>query len=157
MNPNETAVGDIIRSYLRKNRKLQYGIRTCEALALWEKTVDEYTGLHTQPLHIKDRIMYVKTDSAPLANELALRERELVQSINKELDMCIIDRMVFKSGRIQRKEPEKKIRVPRRKITVGEAKKIDEAVECLREDDLRDAFRRFLVCLARRRGKGNGK
>lgn len=152
MMGSETAVGDILKSYIRKNRRILYGIRVCEALDLWSEVNDGFTNSHTQPLGIKERVMYVRTDSAPLANELAMRERELVQTINKRLDTCLIDRISFKSGRIERKRSERKKEKPVRKITASEAKKIDDVVASLQDEGLRDVFRRFLRSVARRPG-----
>jgi hypothetical protein len=111
---------------------------------------------------VRDRILYVNTDSSALASELTLRGKELVKRLNRELGTPIIQRILFKQGRVAVKE-EKGLRnrcrgeeselrrseaAPR--LSAGTLKRIDSAVVVIEEEELREIMKRFLRAAARR-------
>lgn len=145
------SIREALDSYFMRNRRLAYKIKSLEVVKLWEKVVDGYVQKHTQATVVKDRVLFVHTDSTALANELSLREKELVNSINGKLHLPIIEKIVFKSGfiRIQKPIIDKKIKIDK-KLPLRTLQEIDCAVKGIKEEELRSILKSFLVASAKR-------
>jgi hypothetical protein len=145
------SIREALDSYFMRNRRLAYKIKSLEVVKLWEKVADEYVKRHTQATVVKDRVLFVHTDSTALANELSLREKELVDSLNKAMHLPIIEKIVFKTGfiGIQKQIIDKKNKIDK-KLTVRTLQEIDRTVKEIKEDELRSILKRFLVASAKR-------
>ena len=166
-----TTVASVLASYISGHPEFRYQVKIREALPAWHRISDEYTARHAEAVMVKDRILYVNTDSSALASELTLRGEELVGRINDELGMPVLQRIVFKSGRVARKddgEGQKKtsttgIKAHSRgmdeapRLSAGMLKRIDSTVKVIEEEELREIMKRFLRAAARRsRGREQG-
>jgi hypothetical protein len=100
---------------------------------------------------MKDQMLYVHTDSPALASELTLRENEFRNRLNRALNMDLVQKIVFRSGRVspavQQKETLKDLAPS---LTTAHVKKIEVAVKNIREDELREIMRRLLREIAKR-------
>ena len=116
-------IKDVLESYLAKNKHIGYRIKAAEALRIWGRISGDWLSSHSEAVHVKDGILLVKTDSPSLANELSLKQQELIEEINKELSSPLIEKIVFKSGFIKKnksKTAENSISVDKkRKLTMG--------------------------------------
>ncbi len=162
-------VRSVLEGYISRYPELQYQVKIREALRIWPAITDEYTERHTEAVMIKDRTMYVNTDSSALAAELTLREGELLERLNRELGISLLHRILFKSGRVSRKEesqggnagmhgdsgssedgeeapPEKGFT----RLTARTLKLIDSTVGVIDEEELRSTLKRFLRVIAQR-------
>lgn len=162
-----TTVGKVLSDYISGHPEFQYQVKIREALFAWHRISDDYTARHSEAVMVKDRILYVNTDSSALASELTLRWQEMLERINRELGTPILRRILFKSGRVARLEVKKGQKnlstgeesgprgldtTPR--LTAGTLKRIDSTVNVIEEEDLREIMKRFLhVAAARSRGE----
>ena len=158
-----TTVGSVLSDYIARHPEFRYQLKVREALPAWSRISDEYTSRHTEAVMVKDGILYVNTDSSALASELTLRGDELLDRLHRELGTRVLKRIVFKSGRIagyrkpspgEGKDPGGKGAAPR--LSAGVLKRIENTVGVIREEELREAMKRFLR-IAAQRNKGGGK
>ena len=149
-------VGSVLESYISKHPEFQYQVKIREALVAWPKISDEYTARHTDAVMVKDRILYVNTDSSALASELTLRGSELLKRLNRELGTPLLQRIRFKSGRVaSREEPKREEKGLRggeagSRLTARTLKRIDSTVRVIHEEELREILKRFLRGAAQR-------
>ena len=158
-----TTVGSVLSDYIARHPEFRYQLKVREALPAWSRISDEYTSRHTEAVMVKDSILYVNTDSSALASELTLRGDELLDRLHRELGGEVLKRIVFKSGRVAgyRKpspgeEKDSGIGGAPPRLTAGVLKRIENAVGVIREEELREAMKRFLR-VAAQRNKGRGK
>jgi hypothetical protein len=170
-------VGSVLSRYISQHPELRHQIKIREALVAWPKISDEYTARHTEAVMVKDRILYVNTDSSALASELTLRGSELLKRLNRELGTPLIQRILFKSGRISHMEEDKRDEREEQKgeqrerklareeekgfpviregsqLTAGTLKRIDNTVSVIHEEELREILKRFLRITAQKKGE----
>jgi hypothetical protein len=145
------SIKEALEFYLSKNKHLAYKVKALDAIRLWETIVDDYIRQHTRATVVKDNVLFVNTESAVLANELSLREKELVDRMNNALRIPIIKKIAFKSGYIGKKVNKKdNINKIEKNITMKTMNCIDKAVSKVKEDELREILRSFLVTAAKR-------
>ena len=53
-------------------------------------------AMHTRDLHIRNKILFVRMDSAALRNELSYAREKIVKSLNEEVNEEVIEDIVFK-------------------------------------------------------------
>ena len=53
-------------------------------------------AMHTKDLHIRNKVLFVRIDSAALRNELGYARETLVKSLNQEANAEVIEDIVFK-------------------------------------------------------------
>ncbi len=147
-------IKDILETYLSKNRYIGYRIKSEEALRLWRKVVDDYIGLHTDAVLVKEGILYVHTDSSVLANELSLREKELLQKLNDVLKSPVIKGIVFKSGFIRKEKKKSVLDIKSQKeVGIESLKKINRLVKSIKEKELRGILKKLFITAAKRNTK----
>jgi predicted nucleic acid-binding Zn ribbon protein len=166
-----TTVGRVLTDYIEKHPEFRYQVKVREALPAWYRIADTYTTRHTEAVMVKDRTLFVNTDSSALASELSLRVNELLKRINRELGTPILEHIVFKSGRVVSGEngdtdtasrgethprgpgPGDVPQAPR--LSAGVMKRIDSMVAAIHEEELREIMRRFLHAAAWRNRPGS--
>ena len=156
-------IGSVLSDYISGHPEFRYQVKIREALLAWHRISDEYAARHTEAVLVKNQILYVNTDSSALASELTLRGQELLKRINRELGTPILRRILFKSGRVARQEikegqknlstgeesgPRGPDAVPR--LTAGVLKRIENTVNVIEEEQLREIMKRFLHVAAAR-------
>jgi hypothetical protein len=151
------SIREVLNEYLSKNRPLAYRIKSFQAIEMWETVVDASIHSHSAAVTLNDGVLFVNTDSAPLANELSLREHELREKLNGKLVFPVVKKIVFKSGYIPKnKAGGNKKNTKKKNITLSTIKRIEETVKSVKEDDLREILRRFLLEAARRKHTESG-
>ncbi len=145
-------IRNVIEQYFAKHRKIQYEVKTREALKVWSLIVDEYVRDHTEPVYVKEHTLYVKTDSSALASELSLQEDDLLRRLNGSLKIQLLKRIVFKSGSITAQgKKSRKQEQGSALLTSKTLKKIDNIVRRIKEDELRGILKKFLKSTAKKR------
>ena len=149
------SIGEVLDEYFSKNREVGYRIKSLEAIKKWDTVVNDYIKRHTKPVQIKDRILFVNADSAVLANELSLREQELRTKLNHTLKFPIIEKIIFRSGSVRKNDKkEEKAKKISHNINIRTLNLIDKTVEKIKESDLREIIKKFLISSAmRNKGK----
>jgi predicted nucleic acid-binding Zn ribbon protein len=92
---NDQSLGNAIKEFLHAYR-LEEKFNQTKLLHSWEKVVGKMVAQHTRDLHIRNKILFVKIDSAALRNELSYARESIVRSLNKEADADVIEEVVFK-------------------------------------------------------------
>ncbi len=146
---NTLPIRDVLERYLLKHKHLQYEVKTRQALKLWGEIVDDYVRRNTEAVIVKKRTLFVHTTSAVLANELQMRERELLKKLNTSLEVSLIDRIVFKSGFfLKGDKKEEATGQGEARLPVKVLKSIDNTVKNVNDDDLRKVLKDFLTSVA---------
>ena len=145
------SIREVLNEYFSKNKPLAYRIKSIQALEMWVTVVDEYTHTHTSAVTLNEGMLIVNADSAPLANDLSLKERELREKLNRKLAFPVVKKIVFKSGYIPKNKSEKSGNYAKKKeLSIGTIKRIEDTVKCVKEEELRKILKRFLLAAAGR-------
>jgi predicted nucleic acid-binding Zn ribbon protein len=91
---NEILLKDAIEAFLKDN-KLQHKLDETRLLSAWEPVTGQLIARHTLNLSIRDRVLYVKVDSAALREELQYQKSKLLKRLNKKAGVEAIDDIKF--------------------------------------------------------------
>ncbi len=91
---NEQTLGDAIREFLHAYN-LDEKLNETTAIKSWEKVAGKLVARHTQDLHIRNKVLFVKIDSPALKNELNYNREKIVGMINKAVKTEVIEDIVF--------------------------------------------------------------
>lgn len=84
------AIGQLLDSY-----RIRKQFDESSLVAFWGKIMGQTIAARTTNLYVKDKILFLQIDSAPLRNELVIAKSKLIQMINKEFEHEMIDDIVF--------------------------------------------------------------
>lgn len=94
-----TSISDSLKQTLGKHTSLR---KQVEASQVVEYATQVFTELfpaelatHAKPLFLKNRTLTVTCSSAVLAQEIRLRQQEIVENINKKLGKQEVDRIRY--------------------------------------------------------------
>ena len=91
---NDQSLGDAIREFLQAYR-LEDKLNETRLMASWEKVLGKLVANHTTELYIKNRILFVKLDSAALRNELSYAREKIVKALNAAVKADVIEELVL--------------------------------------------------------------
>jgi predicted nucleic acid-binding Zn ribbon protein len=91
---NEITLKEAIEALLI-TYKLTDKLDETRLVASWDKVVGKLIVRHTDELYVKNRILFVKLDSAALCNELAMAKSKLVISLNRTTGKDVIEDIRF--------------------------------------------------------------
>ncbi len=88
------AIGEVIEAFLRNSRWKQkmIGIRIESE---WEQIVGKTIARYTRNVAIKNGILFVATDVAPLKQELQLNKEALLQRINDHFKEVVVHKLII--------------------------------------------------------------
>ncbi len=84
----------VIEEFL-KTFRLEDKLGETRIIGSWEKVVGAMVARHTQRLSIRNKVLYVKLDSAALRNELMFAREKIVKALNKEAVTATIEEIVL--------------------------------------------------------------
>jgi predicted nucleic acid-binding Zn ribbon protein len=87
---NEISLKDAIEAML-VSYNLNDKLEETRLIASWEKVVGKLIIRHTDEMFVKNRVLYVKLDSAALRHELSMSKSKLVSSLNRISGKEVID------------------------------------------------------------------
>ncbi len=93
-NPGTTTVKDAINQLL-KHYQLQSRFNETYLEAFWAKMMGTTISSRTKRLYVKDRVLYIEIESAPLRNELVNAKSKMILRINEDMGTSVIDDVVF--------------------------------------------------------------
>ena len=91
---NEILLKDALAAFLKDNN-LESKLQETRVINAWEEVVGKLIARHTDQMQIKDRVLYIKVDSAALREELSYQRSKLVKSLNKTAGVEAIDDIRF--------------------------------------------------------------
>ena len=70
-------------------------LNQAKVIQAWEKVVGEMVARNTSQLHIRNKVLFVKVNSAALRNELLFARNKIISALNKEAGTMVIDDIVL--------------------------------------------------------------
>lgn len=92
---NEYSIKEAIEALL-KSYGMGDKLNEAKIIGSWERVAGSMISGHTRSLNIKNKILFVSLDSAPLRSELMMARSKLVEMLNKEAGINIIDDIVIR-------------------------------------------------------------
>jgi predicted nucleic acid-binding Zn ribbon protein len=92
---NDQSLGDTIREFLH-SYNLEDKLNETKVIQSWGKIVGPMVEKHTHGLYIRNRVLFVKVDSAALRQELSFSRSKIVIALNKEAKSNILEDIVLK-------------------------------------------------------------
>jgi hypothetical protein len=90
VKPLKVAIEEFLKSF-----HLEDKLNETRVVAAWKDVVGEMIAKNTISLHIRNRTLFVKVNSAPLRSELMFARTRIVKALNKEAGANVIDEIVF--------------------------------------------------------------
>ncbi|MBL4593786.1 MAG: DUF721 domain-containing protein [Flavobacteriales bacterium] len=90
-SPLKQTIDKLLRAYGYQDQ-----LDEIELIKIYEGLVGKMFANHTQKIGFKNKILYVKLDSASLKQELSYVKEGLVEKINRELGRRVVDKIVIK-------------------------------------------------------------
>jgi predicted nucleic acid-binding Zn ribbon protein len=84
------AIEDLLISY-----KLTDKLDETRLIVSWDKVVGKLIVHHTEDMYVRNRVLFVKLDSAALRNELAMAKSKLIANLNMTTGKDVIDDIRF--------------------------------------------------------------
>jgi len=91
---NEILLKDAIAAFLKENN-LDTKLNETRITGAWEGVTGKLIARHTLQLNVKDRVLYVKVDSAALREELSFQRSKLIKKLNIAVGIEAIDDIKF--------------------------------------------------------------
>jgi predicted nucleic acid-binding Zn ribbon protein len=63
--------------------------------AHWEKIMGHTIASRTQKVYVRDRVLFLQIESAPLRSELVHAKNKIIELINREMKTSLINEVVF--------------------------------------------------------------
>lgn len=91
---NEILLGDAISAFLKENN-LESRLNETRLVGAWEQVTGKLIARHTLQMNVRDKILYVKVDSAALREELSFQKSKLIAKLNKAAGTEVIEDIKF--------------------------------------------------------------
>jgi predicted nucleic acid-binding Zn ribbon protein len=92
---NDQSLGDAIREFLHSYH-LEDKLNETKVIQSWGKVVGPMVEKHTHGLYIRNRILFVKVESAALRQELSYSRSKIIAALNKEVKSEVIEDLVLR-------------------------------------------------------------
>ncbi len=89
--PLKKTIDKLLRAYGYQDQ-----LDELEIIKIYEGLVGKMFANHTQKIGFKNKILYVKLDSASLKQELSYVKEGLVEKINRTMGRGVVDKIVVK-------------------------------------------------------------
>lgn len=88
--PLKAAIEEFLDRYHLRDKLDQ-----AKVIEAWEKVVGEMVARNTSQLHIRNKVLYVKVNTAALRNELLFARTKIMNALNKEAGGKVIEEIVL--------------------------------------------------------------
>lgn len=141
---------DCLNKYLQltiKNLGIEKKIAEKRILIFWNKLRSGDLKYHTKADSFKNGILFINVSSSVWAQQLFFLKRKFLKELNKEIGKNIVKDIRFQCGPINQEE----VKVVKSKnldnivLENSEINKIKEAVELVKEEKLRNIFKKILI------------
>jgi len=97
VNDDIRSLNEILESTLREG-PLSRGLREQEVLSGWAEIVGEEIARHSEPLALRDAILWVRVDGSAWAQELSLLKPRIRERLEERLGEGSIEDIRFHTG-----------------------------------------------------------
>ena len=91
---NERPLKAVIEEFL-DSFHLRDKINEAKVIGAWKEVVGEMVAKNTSQLHIRNKVLFVKVNSAALRNELLFARSKIITALNKEAGTIVIEEIVL--------------------------------------------------------------
>jgi predicted nucleic acid-binding Zn ribbon protein len=84
--PLKVAIEEFLDSF-----RLRDKLNETKVIQSWEKVVGEMVARNTSQLHIRNKVLFVKVNSAALRNELLFARQKIIQALNNEVGANVVN------------------------------------------------------------------
>lgn len=96
-------IKEVLKKFVEREPKISRVVAEADAVDLWPRVVDKEAGENSQAVIVKGGTLYVTVSSPVWAQQLSLKRRELVDSLNAALGGGeILKDIKFRSGEARR-------------------------------------------------------
>lgn len=90
ITPLKEAIDQMLDRYKLRNRFDQSYV-----VAHWDKIMGSAIATRTKKVYIKDNILFLQIESAPLRNELFRAKGKIIELINREMGSALVQDVIF--------------------------------------------------------------
>lgn len=117
---------------------------------IWPKTVGVNIAKRTRPLKLAGKTLYVTVATSTWMEELKYMKEDIIKKINTELRKETIKDIIFRLGKVAEitdSNPHPAVRNPQhsRQLTQKEIDNIDKLASLIKDNELKETFRRALI------------
>lgn len=87
----KTLIDKLIRSY-----GLESKMQELDVMSEWENIVGKMIARHTKDIQIRNKILYITLDSAPLKHELLMSKTRIIELVNEKSGKLLVDDVFIK-------------------------------------------------------------
>ena len=125
-------------------------IDECKALTLWNDVASTLAS-RTQPISISNSRLIVNVTDSVVLHALSLYKRKYVEKINLLAGRDVIKDIIFRVGKVEKKDIELKDRdnymeeLKGTQLDQSELEKIDEIISTIEDDDIKNSLRNLFI------------
>ena len=87
----KTLIDKLIRSY-----GLESKMQELDVMSEWENIVGKMIARHTKDIQIRNKILYITLDSAPLKHELLMNKTRIIELVNEKSGKQLVENVFIK-------------------------------------------------------------
>lgn len=87
----KTLIDKLIRSY-----GLESKMQELDVMSEWENIVGKMIARHTKDIQIRNKILYITLDSAPLKHELLMSKTRIIELVNEKSGKMLVEDVFIK-------------------------------------------------------------
>lgn len=87
----KTLIDKLIRSY-----GLESKMQELDVMSEWENIVGKMIARHTKDIQIRNKILYITLDSAPLKHELLMSKTRIIELVNEKSGKQLVEDVFIK-------------------------------------------------------------
>jgi len=87
----KTLIDKLIRSY-----GLESKMQELDVMSEWENIVGKMIARHTKDIQIRNKILYITLDSAPLKHELLMSKTRIIELVNEKSGKLLVEDVFIK-------------------------------------------------------------
>lgn len=142
-------VGSVLERVF-KSLGIDKKMRQLQALDQWREVVGEKINLHTRPLAIRKKSLFVLVDSSSWLAQLSYIKHKIISEFDRRYGEGVVENIYFRLGEVKKarsgkiasliKERKTSPRLPKREV-----KKIEDILETVKDTSLSHVLRRILI------------
>jgi len=158
---NPSTLGEVLGHFL-KSSGLKRRIQEQKILDSWEKAVGEAVAERTQPMGVKNRVLWVRVSSSVWMQQLQFMKGLILQKLHEQTGNHSLQDLRFFLGEMEssdgevKKKEEEKGGGPSSGLTAEERERIEKALSGIHDSEMREILSRvYSKGMAAGKNRGN--
>jgi predicted nucleic acid-binding Zn ribbon protein len=93
-NYNHQSLGQVIEKLIQ-TYKLGDKMKEMDLVKAWDEVMGKAVSSRTREIYVKNKVLYLKLNSAPLREELAHNKQQLIKILNEKTGSVVIEDIHF--------------------------------------------------------------